>query len=432
MNSSTIYKTFFKEDEEIPDEFWGNEGAGALFVAKDTGRLLLFLRSDMVQEPGTWNLVGGKIDTGENPKEAVAREVSEETGYDGEYKMSLLYTFQHRDFKYHNFLVVVPFEFTPQLNWEHDNSLWVEYGDWPEPLHFGLNDLIKHAGHKIKRVIELINQKRARVTEVDAPPAHIQPATQQPTNTINLTNSYIVAATLWGEARGEGEIGMQAVMNVIMNRAKGDFSKASKIVLKPKQFSMWNKIPDPEASALNLAREIRRTKPQDEASYMKAIEIVDKAATGKLPDITDGATFYVSPKKASPDWAKKMIKTKTIGNHDFYKKPSKISEGITQEPMGLEDVDTYLYRMKSDHSILRYSHDRNTNTFHLRHIGTPNVRDQDKGYATELLGAFFQLIKAKKGILDPGPYTGSGTAYIKHVVERLANQYNIRLVYDKT
>lgn len=157
MPSSITYKDFYnKVDETV---FWGNEGAGALFIAKDTGRILLFLRSDQVNESHTWNLVGGRIDDGEDPKQAAAREIEEESGYNGTYNMALLYTFRHKDFKYHNYLALIPFEFTPSLNWEHTTSKWVEFGDWPSPLHFGLNDLIKHAGNKIKKVVDIIKKK---------------------------------------------------------------------------------------------------------------------------------------------------------------------------------------------------------------------------------------------------------------------------------
>lgn len=328
MTLPIVYRKFFEDfNTNAPDQFWGNEGAGALFVAKDTGRILLFLRSDAVNEPNTWNLVGGKIDSGENPKEAVAREVEEETGYSGDYKMSLLYTFRHRNFKYHNFLVLIPFEFTPELNWEHSTSQWVEYGDWPSPLHFGLNDLIKHAGHKIKRVIDVIKKKKAKMFEVDAPPAIIHqvgaPKKVGMMNPQQMHDAYIVAATLWREAAGEGKVGMQAILNVIMNRSKGDFGDAKNTVLRSKQFSTWNNVSNPGKVAIDIAKENR-----DDKTYRAAIQLVDLAMKGKLPDITNGATFYVNPKKVTPYWRNEVVKTKEIGRHHFYKraKLSKIKE----------------------------------------------------------------------------------------------------------
>jgi len=156
--TTTDYRSFFCEQEE-DQEYFGNKGAGALFLSKDTGRLLLLLRSIDVNESGTWNLVGGKIDEGENPKEAVKREIEEEVEYSGPCKITLIYTFRHRDFRYYNHLLIVPSEFTPKLNSEHSDSKWVEYGEWPKPLHFGMADLIKHAGYQIKKVVDLIKKK---------------------------------------------------------------------------------------------------------------------------------------------------------------------------------------------------------------------------------------------------------------------------------
>lgn len=174
MRMPLLYRSFFKEeDDELPGEpFWGNTGAGVLFLAKDTGRFLVFLRSGGVNEPGTWNLSGGKLDQEEEEipnrlagaKEAAAREVEEETGYDGEYKLKLLHVFRHKDFRYYNFLVIVPFEFTPQLNWEHDTSKWVDYGDWPSPLHFGLADVIRHMGPRLKRLSDVIKRHNANMS----------------------------------------------------------------------------------------------------------------------------------------------------------------------------------------------------------------------------------------------------------------------------
>lgn len=53
----------------------------------------------------------------------------------------------------------------------------------------------------------------------------------------------LLARTAWGEARGEGVSGMQAVINVVQNRvARGGWWGATieDVVLKPWQFSAWN------------------------------------------------------------------------------------------------------------------------------------------------------------------------------------------------
>lgn len=443
------YTSFFKEDENTERTYWGDEAAGCIFIAKDTGRILLAHRSHRTGfEPNTWGTWGGKIDFEETPKETIAREVEEETGFSGKYKINHLYTYEDGNFKYYNYMVIVPFEFTPQLNWENDNSKWVEYGEWPSPLHFGMESLLQHAGSKIKHVIDLLKKRnKTNIKEFDAPPAkpaaHVQPNAPEKASSTKvldnqkLINAYIVVATLWGEARGEGELGMQAVLNVIMNRAGGDFDKARDICLKPKQFSIWNDVQNPENKTLELINLYTSKKMRDSKQFQQATDLVSKAMNNALPDITGGATFYFNPKKVIPSWAKSMVKIKSIGNHDFYKlvdKPSKKSikvamkEDISKTSQGLVDDGVYGYELKSEHSYLRYGHDPISRMFYLYNIGTPNPEDKHKGYAKELLKHFFDIIKQSKGMLDVGSYTTSGMAHIKHVVDRLSKEYNVRLV----
>lgn len=124
--------------------FWGSRGAGCLVLAQSTGRLLVALRSQHVLEPGMYGTWGGAVDSHEQPRVAVLRELREETDYSGDIvEVIPLYIFRSGSFEYHNFLIVVPDEFIPELDWENDGFTWCEYGDWPQPLHFGLRDLLK-------------------------------------------------------------------------------------------------------------------------------------------------------------------------------------------------------------------------------------------------------------------------------------------------
>ena len=149
--------------------FWGKRGAGAIVMAKTTGKLLLPYRSLYVLQPHTWGVWGGAIDPKEKPEDAVKREMKEEVGYRGlDIDLIPLYVFEDEKtgFRYHNFLAVVPDEFTPDLNWETDNFKWVEFGDWPTPLHFGLKALIKNSGGTIKKIVEK-NKANEKLTEGD-------------------------------------------------------------------------------------------------------------------------------------------------------------------------------------------------------------------------------------------------------------------------
>jgi 8-oxo-dGTP pyrophosphatase MutT (NUDIX family) len=132
--------------------YWGKAGAGAIILSKRTGRILLPYRSTSVEQPNTWGVWGGAIDSNEDPAQAVSREISEEVGVTTQID-GLIPLYVYEDprvgFRYHNFLAVVPDEFQPRLNWETENYRWVDFGDWPSPLHFGLKLLLQNSKNQI-------------------------------------------------------------------------------------------------------------------------------------------------------------------------------------------------------------------------------------------------------------------------------------------
>ncbi len=139
--------------------FFGKAGAGCIFLARSTGRILLAHRSEMVEQPGTWGGWGGAINSGEDPEQAVRREVAEEAGYHGDFDMVPLFVFKKDSFRYYNFLVEVDDEFRPVLDWETQGSRWCEWGEWPRPLHFGLVSLFNDPG-SVRRIERAINAPR--------------------------------------------------------------------------------------------------------------------------------------------------------------------------------------------------------------------------------------------------------------------------------
>lgn len=124
----------------------------------------------------------------------------------------------------------------------------------------------------------------------------------------------VVARTLWGEARGEGYTGMQAVANVIMNRVErgGWYGLTpSEVCKKPYQFSCWLKS-DPNYNKLTAVTTSDRL-------FKQAQDIATLAVNGQLADITGGATEYHT-KAITPNWNyDKLTKTASIGQHIFYK-----------------------------------------------------------------------------------------------------------------
>jgi len=119
----------------------------------------------------------------------------------------------------------------------------------------------------------------------------------------------IVAATLIKEAGGESTAGMQAVFNVIWNRAKGNSCQAAHVCLVPRAFTVWN--------GKNAASVIATAKSHP--CWQQAMLLTTLGLQGKLADITGGANHFYNPHKAHPAWAKKMTLTKVIGRHAFLK-----------------------------------------------------------------------------------------------------------------
>lgn len=58
--------------------FWGRYGAAGLLVQNPGGLVLLQLRAEWCDQPGTWGIPGGAREAGESPLDAALRELAEE------------------------------------------------------------------------------------------------------------------------------------------------------------------------------------------------------------------------------------------------------------------------------------------------------------------------------------------------------------------
>ena len=139
--------------------------AGALFIARNTGRLLFVLRSPDSIEPNTWCGVGGGIEMGESPIEACRREVSEEIGDVGEYDLFPTLISEYPGLTFYNFIGIVDEEFTPTLNDEHTDYLWVDFNAWPNPLHPGATALVNDSGARAMIQHLLVESRVTAVSE---------------------------------------------------------------------------------------------------------------------------------------------------------------------------------------------------------------------------------------------------------------------------
>jgi spore germination cell wall hydrolase CwlJ-like protein len=151
-------------------------------------------------------------------------------------------------------------------------------------------------------------------------------ATPAPAETISKTEAQAVdpigeeplegavtclARTIYWEAKGEGDAGMQAVANVVMNRLRHTgFPKTLCGVVKQGheqgtcQFSWWCDGQSDDA--------------EEQAPYTLAKEIARKALNRQLADLTDGALYYHN-QRLTPSWSKQYLKTVEVGAHVFYK-----------------------------------------------------------------------------------------------------------------
>jgi spore germination cell wall hydrolase CwlJ-like protein len=120
-----------------------------------------------------------------------------------------------------------------------------------------------------------------------------------------------LARTIYWEARGEGNAGMEAIANVVMNRLghQGFPNTICEVVMQGHergscQFSWWC--------------DGRSDDAKEDESYAIAKEIARRALNRQLTDRTGGA-LYFHQRKATPSWSTEYIKTVEVANFVFYK-----------------------------------------------------------------------------------------------------------------
>ena len=150
---------------------------------------------------------------------------------------------------------------------------------------------------------------------------------------LDLTSDLdVLAATIYGEARGEPTVGKQAVAAVIVNRAEyaavhhypefGDGSIRS-ACLAPWQFSCWDKD-DPNRADIE---KLDFGNPTNELT--ECLAVAHNALNGSTPDPTKGCLFYKTTLLPWPsDWGKQVPPDVVIGHQSFYKL------GLSMPPTG--------------------------------------------------------------------------------------------------
>lgn len=149
----------------------------------------------------------------------------------------------------------------------------------------------------------------------------------------------VVAATIWGEARGEGITGMVGVGKVIENRAQRNAwpDHERQVCLQAWQFSVWNApsdLIDNFCAALKALNETEGDLSEhdfdpntDTGALAWALDIAfrvlndawDSAPAGiKVAAKGHWGDHYHTKQIKKPDWARGAKPSKRHGNHIFY------------------------------------------------------------------------------------------------------------------
>ncbi|MBT9175676.1 MAG: hypothetical protein DDT22_01360 [candidate division WS2 bacterium] len=149
-----------------------------------------------------------------------------------------------------------------------------------------------------------------------------------------LSPLQLICLTAYGEARGEGREGMQAVINVIHNRRLhpirrfGDLeileetrSPYHAVILRRWQFSIFNLDDRNRGIMLRLADPRIFEGEARNNNFLKiAVELGELLRRGTLVDITGGADHYLRF-DIRREWTRGMVFRGRIGDHVFWSEP---------------------------------------------------------------------------------------------------------------
>lgn len=122
-----------------------------------------------------------------------------------------------------------------------------------------------------------------------------------------------LALTMIGEARSEGQDGMLAVGNTVLNRVAKKIwygLTPKEVCLKPFQYSCWNEKDPNKDFLLNLDAEDKLF----EEGYFLASGLL----SNMFVDNTNGSTHYYRLGTSIPKWAQGKTPIVVIKNHAFF------------------------------------------------------------------------------------------------------------------
>jgi N-acetylmuramoyl-L-alanine amidase len=256
----------------------------------------------------------------------------------------------------------------------------------------------------------------------------------------------IIAATVVDEARGEGSKGMQAVLNVIMNRGSNDVKKAARECLKQYQFSGWNKV---NKSSIESVDKFIESKKLD-AQFKKALNMVNDAEQKKLKDITGGAKHFLNTNLTKqttgklPNWYDKDKITNIIGNHTFLNldKPT----NTPPVKMNINELKSLIHEAINEISIAMDEEGvKNKVGERMRAILDAMISMNQIEYLKQIKYLYYALLELKKiknkkntfiddaiKILKDMAYYNADNVVDTETIEQLANKLGLYLIKYET
>jgi N-acetylmuramoyl-L-alanine amidase len=130
---------------------------------------------------------------------------------------------------------------------------------------------------------------------------------------ITAEDLWVLASTVWGEARGEPREGKYAVAWVVRNRLEHHPTWQGKTVMEvcrsPWQFSCWN-IQDP-----NYTKVVALT--MEDLIFVTCLHIAVDVLGNEVASPVGRATHYYSGTRV-PAWARGKTPVRVLGRHRFF------------------------------------------------------------------------------------------------------------------
>lgn len=143
-------------------------------------------------------------------------------------------------------------------------------------------------------------------------------ATAPPGRQVGGDEIACLARAVYHEARGEGETGMRAVAEVVLNRVESRRFPGSICGV------VYQGLDNPAGCQFSFACDGSEAASLEPRAWARAAVIAREMVAGAPRPLTDGATHFHTV-AVNPNWAQVYPMTAEIGAHRFYRKPVRVA-----------------------------------------------------------------------------------------------------------